>query len=60
MKKILRAAALVVLIGLLSGCPGTTTRLGCTRNDDGTVECHVEFHRDGNHDKPVPVVEAPK
>lgn len=41
------------------GCEGWGGKAGCKRNVDGTVECSIELHNDGNHDKPVPK-ETPK
>jgi hypothetical protein len=48
----LKTLAIVALL-VLAGCPGLTVRPSCTRNIDGSIECSVEIHRDGNHDKPV-------
>lgn len=52
MRKLLRAWYLAGLACLV-GCPGMGGGLACTRHPDGTIECNVEVHRDGNHDAPV-------
>lgn len=41
---------------LLLGCPGTGVKAACTRYADGSIECSIETHRDGHHERPV----APK
>jgi hypothetical protein len=45
-------AVAIVLAGLL-GCPGVGARAACTRYEDGRVECSLEVHRDGHHERPV-------
>lgn len=51
MKKLLRVLALLILASVVPAC-GTINGY-CKRNADGSVECGVEYHKDGNHDKPV-------
>lgn len=51
MKKLARILALVGLALLLPACGGAT--FACKRNTDGSIECGVTTHGDGNHDKPV-------
>ena len=46
-----KLAALALLT--LAGCPGFGGGVACTRHPDGTVECNVELHNNGNHDQPV-------
>lgn len=58
MKKLLRLALLVGLVAIIPACAGAT--FSCTRHSDGSIECGVTTHADGNHDKPVPKEEAPK
>lgn len=52
MKNLLRAWWLAGF-ALLAGCPGLGGGVACTRHPDGTIECNLEIHRDGDHDKPV-------
>jgi hypothetical protein len=51
--------ALALLVAGLVGCPGTGVRAACTRYEDGRVECGLEVHRDGHHERPV-TAPAPK
>ncbi len=55
MKKLARMVAAVVLVSVLPACAGAT--FSCKRYSDGSIECGVTTHGDGNHDKPVPKVE---
>lgn len=57
-KLLLRLVALALVALLLPACAGAS--FSCSRHSDGTIECGVVTHADGNHDKPVPKEEAPK
>lgn len=43
----------VAVLAALVGCPGVGVGVSCKRNADGSVECSIDAHRDGNHEKPV-------
>lgn len=58
MKKIFRAGVLVLVALLLPACAGAS--FSCTRHSDGSIECGVTTHADGNHDTPVPVEKKEK
>lgn len=51
MKKLLRILAALVLGASLPACGGAS--FSCTRHPDGSIECGVKTHGDGNHEKPV-------
>jgi hypothetical protein len=53
MKGILVRCILLAALALLPGCPGVGVGATCTRHADGSIECSVEAHNDGNHEKPV-------
>ena len=50
MKKILRVLAALVLGATLPACGAS---LSCTRHADGRIECNVNAHGAGGHEKPV-------
>lgn len=52
MKNLIRASLVIALILILPACGGAT--VACKRYADGSIECGVTIHADGNHDKPVP------
>lgn len=52
MKKLVRIVVLVGLVALLPACGGAT--FSCKRYADGSIECGVTTHGDGDHNKPVP------
>ena len=51
MKTWIRAALALALLTLIPACAGVSGY--CKRNADGSIECGVDVHKDGNHDKPV-------
>lgn len=38
---------------MIEGCHRVQGRAACTRYADGSVECSIEAHRDGDHTRPV-------
>lgn len=42
----------IFIAAMASSCAGKV-RAACTRYADGRIECGIEYHADGRHDRPV-------